>query len=130
MLSKCQIRHLVLKPCSCHLLIGSKIVFWLNLHCSSFYLYSTLVYFLALHLTFLLNAERSVQKLLDNNVVPVAAVVIMACNRPDYLERTVESILKYGSRLNHSFSKGKKISILVFYSWFPKMFPKLELLPT
>ena len=66
------------------------------------------MYFLALHLTFLLNAERSVQKLLDNNVVPVAAVVTMACNRPDYLERTVESILKYGSRLNHSFSKGKK----------------------
>jgi alpha-1,3-mannosyl-glycoprotein beta-1,2-N-acetylglucosaminyltransferase len=76
------------------------------------------VYFLALHLTFLLNAERSVQKLLDNNVVPVAAVVIMACNRPDYLERTVESILKYGSRLNHSFSKGKNIysSILLLIS--------------
>ncbi|VAH85171.1 unnamed protein product [Triticum turgidum subsp. durum] len=27
--------------------------------------------------------------------LPVAAVVIMACNRPDYLQRTVESILKY-----------------------------------
>jgi hypothetical protein len=27
--------------------------------------------------------------------VPVAAVVIMACNRADYLERTIESVLKY-----------------------------------
>ncbi|XP_020683561.1 alpha-1,3-mannosyl-glycoprotein 2-beta-N-acetylglucosaminyltransferase-like [Dendrobium catenatum] len=26
---------------------------------------------------------------------PFAAVVIMACNRPDYLERTIESVLKY-----------------------------------
>jgi alpha-1,3-mannosyl-glycoprotein beta-1,2-N-acetylglucosaminyltransferase len=57
-----------------------------------------------------------VQKLLDKNVVPVAAVVIMACNRPDYLERTVESILKYGSCLNHSFSKGKKKTILFLIS--------------
>uniref|UniRef100_A0A0A9BGP8 Alpha-1,3-mannosyl-glycoprotein 2-beta-N-acetylglucosaminyltransferase n=1 Tax=Arundo donax TaxID=35708 RepID=A0A0A9BGP8_ARUDO len=45
--------------------------------------------------------KRSVQNLLNKNVVAVAAVVIMACNRPDYLQRTVESILKYGSRLNH-----------------------------
>ena len=29
--------------------------------------------------------------------VPVAAVVIMACNRADYLERTIESVLKYVS---------------------------------
>ena len=49
------------------------------------------------------------QKLLNKNVVPVAAVVIMACNRPDYLERTVESILKYGSRLNHLFPKSEMI---------------------
>jgi alpha-1,3-mannosyl-glycoprotein beta-1,2-N-acetylglucosaminyltransferase len=53
--------------------------------------------------------KRSVQKLLNKNVVPVAAVVIMACNRPDYLERTVESILKYGSRLNHLFPKSEMI---------------------
>lgn len=26
---------------------------------------------------------------------PVAAVVIMACNRPDYLDRTLNSVLKY-----------------------------------
>lgn len=84
--------------------------------------------FLILLLTSLLNAERSVQNLLSKDVVcsvlvlltvlfilllymicltrsalqvPVAAVVIMACNRPDYLQRTVESILKYGSCLNH-----------------------------
>ena len=49
------------------------------------------------------------QKLLNKNVVPVVAVVIMACNRPDYLERTVESILKYGSRLNHLFPKCEMI---------------------
>ena len=27
--------------------------------------------------------------------IPVAAVVIMACNRPDYLERTLKSVMKY-----------------------------------
>lgn len=27
--------------------------------------------------------------------VPVAAVVVMACNRADYLEKTIKSILKY-----------------------------------
>uniref|UniRef100_A0A0E0K7E0 Alpha-1,3-mannosyl-glycoprotein 2-beta-N-acetylglucosaminyltransferase n=1 Tax=Oryza punctata TaxID=4537 RepID=A0A0E0K7E0_ORYPU len=39
--------------------------------------------------------KRSVLTLVNNNVVPVAAVVVMAYNRPDYLQRTVESILKY-----------------------------------
>ncbi|CAO2203694.1 unnamed protein product [Urochloa humidicola] len=47
--------------------------------------------------------KRSVQKLPNNNVVPVAAVVIMACNRPDYLERTVESILKYQTSVASKF---------------------------
>jgi len=47
--------------------------------------------------------KRSVQKLLNKNVVPVAAVVIMACNRPDYLERTVESILKYQTSVASKF---------------------------
>lgn len=28
------------------------------------------------------------------NDAPVAAVVVVACNRPDYLERTVQGILK------------------------------------
>lgn len=32
----------------------------------------------------------------------MAAVVIMACNRADYLERTVESILKY-VHVDHCF---------------------------
>lgn len=35
--------------------------------------------------------------------VPVAAVVIMACNRPDYLERTIESILKHHSTVASKF---------------------------
>ncbi|CAN6251603.1 unnamed protein product [Urochloa humidicola] len=47
--------------------------------------------------------KRSVQKLLNKNVDPVAAVVIMACNRPDYLERTVESILKYQTSVASKF---------------------------
>ncbi|XP_006648181.1 alpha-1,3-mannosyl-glycoprotein 2-beta-N-acetylglucosaminyltransferase [Oryza brachyantha] len=47
--------------------------------------------------------KRSVQNLVDNNVVPVAAVVVMACNRPDYLERTVESILKYQTSMASKF---------------------------
>ncbi|WOL05310.1 alpha-1,3-mannosyl-glycoprotein 2-beta-N-acetylglucosaminyltransferase [Canna indica] len=38
---------------------------------------------------------KSVQNLIGESEVPVAAVVIMACNRPDYLDRTVKSILKY-----------------------------------
>ncbi|XP_062212836.1 alpha-1,3-mannosyl-glycoprotein 2-beta-N-acetylglucosaminyltransferase-like [Phragmites australis] len=47
--------------------------------------------------------KRSVQNLLNKNVVPVAAVVIMACNRPDYLQRTVESILKYQTSVASKF---------------------------
>uniref|UniRef100_A0A0E0MII6 Alpha-1,3-mannosyl-glycoprotein 2-beta-N-acetylglucosaminyltransferase n=1 Tax=Oryza punctata TaxID=4537 RepID=A0A0E0MII6_ORYPU len=35
--------------------------------------------------------------------VPVAAVVVMACNRPDYLQRTVESILKYQTSVASKF---------------------------
>ncbi|WOL13432.1 alpha-1,3-mannosyl-glycoprotein 2-beta-N-acetylglucosaminyltransferase [Canna indica] len=31
----------------------------------------------------------------EKKEVPVAAVVIMACNRPDYLERTIKSVLEY-----------------------------------
>ncbi|KAJ6708286.1 ALPHA-13-MANNOSYL-GLYCOPROTEIN 2-BETA-N-ACETYLGLUCOSAMINYLTRANSFERASE-RELATED [Salix viminalis] len=41
--------------------------------------------------------RKGVQKVVDKSQVPVAAVVIMACNRADYLERTIESILKYQS---------------------------------
>ncbi|CAL9177794.1 unnamed protein product, partial [Musa hybrid cultivar] len=38
---------------------------------------------------------KNLQNLIGKHEVPVAAVVIMACNRPDYLERTIESVLKY-----------------------------------
>ncbi|KAK4477278.1 hypothetical protein RD792_016492 [Penstemon davidsonii] len=38
-----------------------------------------------------------------NDQVPVAAVVVMACNRADYLERTIKSILKYQSPLASRF---------------------------
>ncbi|KAM3695851.1 hypothetical protein ACB098_07G165200 [Castanea mollissima] len=37
--------------------------------------------------------RKGLQRLTDK--VPVAAVVIMACNRADYLERTINSVLKY-----------------------------------
>uniref|UniRef100_A0A0E0NND4 Alpha-1,3-mannosyl-glycoprotein 2-beta-N-acetylglucosaminyltransferase n=1 Tax=Oryza rufipogon TaxID=4529 RepID=A0A0E0NND4_ORYRU len=47
--------------------------------------------------------KRSVQTLVNNNVAPVAAVVVMACNRPDYLQRTVESILKYQTSVASKF---------------------------
>ncbi|KAG6763254.1 hypothetical protein POTOM_033794 [Populus tomentosa] len=41
--------------------------------------------------------RKGLKKLVDK--VPVAAVVIMACNRADYLERTIESVLKYQSSI-------------------------------
>lgn len=41
--------------------------------------------------------RKGLQKLISNEQVPVAAVVIMACNRADYLERTIKSVLKYQS---------------------------------
>ncbi|KAF4380141.1 hypothetical protein G4B88_011215, partial [Cannabis sativa] len=37
--------------------------------------------------------RKGVQRLIDK--APVATVVVMACNRADYLERTIKSILKY-----------------------------------
>ncbi|XP_015579636.1 alpha-1,3-mannosyl-glycoprotein 2-beta-N-acetylglucosaminyltransferase [Ricinus communis] len=37
--------------------------------------------------------RKGLKRVVDK--IPVAAVVIMACNRADYLERTVKSILKY-----------------------------------
>lgn len=39
--------------------------------------------------------RRGVQRLIDKAQAPVAAVVIMACNRADYLERTIKSVSKY-----------------------------------
>lgn len=39
--------------------------------------------------------RKGLEKITDKEQVPVAAVVVMACNRADYLEKTVKSILKY-----------------------------------
>ncbi|KAE8712838.1 Alpha-1,3-mannosyl-glycoprotein 2-beta-N-acetylglucosaminyltransferase [Hibiscus syriacus] len=39
--------------------------------------------------------EKTLQRIIDKTQVPVAAVVIMACNRADYLERTIASVLKH-----------------------------------
>ncbi|XP_027356683.1 alpha-1,3-mannosyl-glycoprotein 2-beta-N-acetylglucosaminyltransferase isoform X3 [Abrus precatorius] len=39
--------------------------------------------------------RKDLQRLINKVQVPVAAVVIMACNRADYLERTINSVLKY-----------------------------------
>ncbi|KAJ7978709.1 Alpha-1,3-mannosyl-glycoprotein 2-beta-N-acetylglucosaminyltransferase [Quillaja saponaria] len=39
--------------------------------------------------------REGLRRLIGKVQVPVAAVVIMACNRADYLERTVNSVLKY-----------------------------------
>ncbi|KAH6786200.1 hypothetical protein C2S52_005752 [Perilla frutescens var. hirtella] len=41
--------------------------------------------------------RKGVQKLVGDVQAPVAAVVVMACNRADYLDRTIKSILKYQS---------------------------------
>ncbi|XP_058004554.1 alpha-1,3-mannosyl-glycoprotein 2-beta-N-acetylglucosaminyltransferase isoform X2 [Hevea brasiliensis] len=41
--------------------------------------------------------RKGLQKVADK--APVAAVVIMACNRADYLERTIKSVLKYQSSI-------------------------------
>ncbi|PQQ18338.1 hypothetical protein Pyn_08590 [Prunus yedoensis var. nudiflora] len=47
--------------------------------------------------------RKGLDRLIDKEQVPVAAVVIMACNRADYLERTVKSILKYQSSVASKF---------------------------
>ncbi|KAL5562327.1 hypothetical protein UlMin_032074, partial [Ulmus minor] len=39
--------------------------------------------------------RKGIERMIDKEQVPVAAVVVMACNRADYLERTIKSILKY-----------------------------------
>ncbi|KAK4340527.1 hypothetical protein RND71_041989 [Anisodus tanguticus] len=39
--------------------------------------------------------SKGIKKLIGDVQMPVAAVVVMACNRADYLERTIKSILKY-----------------------------------
>ncbi|XP_051136809.1 alpha-1,3-mannosyl-glycoprotein 2-beta-N-acetylglucosaminyltransferase isoform X2 [Andrographis paniculata] len=39
--------------------------------------------------------RKNLKKFVGDLQVPVAAVVVMACNRADYLDRTIKSILKY-----------------------------------
>ncbi|CAN1304997.1 Alpha-1,3-mannosyl-glycoprotein 2-beta-N-acetylglucosaminyltransferase [Linum perenne] len=47
--------------------------------------------------------KQGLQKVVTDVQAPVAAVVIMACNRADYLERTVESVTKYQSSVASKF---------------------------
>ncbi|WJX36353.1 alpha-1,3-mannosyl-glycoprotein 2-beta-N-acetylglucosaminyltransferase [Trifolium repens] len=47
--------------------------------------------------------RKDVRRLIDKVQVPVAAVVIMACNRADYLERTINSVLKYQRAVSSRF---------------------------
>ncbi|CAN1805205.1 Alpha-1,3-mannosyl-glycoprotein 2-beta-N-acetylglucosaminyltransferase [Linum perenne] len=54
-------------------------------------------------LKFLVEDFQSMHLYLSVSEVPVAAVVIMACNRADYLERTVESVTKYQSSVASKF---------------------------
>ncbi|KVH96565.1 hypothetical protein Ccrd_001346 [Cynara cardunculus var. scolymus] len=54
--------------------------------------------------TLVQNLERKgVKGLFQQVQEPVAAVVIMACNRADYLERTIKSILKYHGSVASKF---------------------------
>ncbi|KAL8143661.1 hypothetical protein V2J09_016693 [Rumex salicifolius] len=39
--------------------------------------------------------KKGLQRVTDKLQAPVAAIVVMACNRADYLERTIKSIFKY-----------------------------------
>lgn len=47
--------------------------------------------------------ERKGLPRVTDKQVPVAAVVVMACSRPDYLGRTIESILKYQLSVSSKF---------------------------
>lgn len=47
--------------------------------------------------------RKHVRNMISQSELPVAAVVVMACNRPDYLERTIQSILKYQSKVASKF---------------------------
>lgn len=47
--------------------------------------------------------RKGLKNLVDEVQVPLAAVVVMACNRADYLERTIKSILKYHSPIASKF---------------------------
>ncbi|KAH0455790.1 hypothetical protein IEQ34_015822 [Dendrobium chrysotoxum] len=47
--------------------------------------------------------KKSLQTIFEKAEAPVAAVVIMACNRQDYLKRTILSVLKYQSTVASKF---------------------------
>ncbi|KAK4258434.1 hypothetical protein QN277_004886 [Acacia crassicarpa] len=47
--------------------------------------------------------RKGLQRMIDKEQVPLAAVVIMACNRADYLERTVNSVLKYQRSISSKY---------------------------
>ncbi|XP_019165516.1 PREDICTED: alpha-1,3-mannosyl-glycoprotein 2-beta-N-acetylglucosaminyltransferase isoform X4 [Ipomoea nil] len=47
--------------------------------------------------------SKGLQKLISSTQVPVAAVVVMACNRADYLKRTIQSILKHQTSVASKF---------------------------
>ncbi|CAI9104839.1 OLC1v1003611C1 [Oldenlandia corymbosa var. corymbosa] len=47
--------------------------------------------------------RKGLKKLISNAQTPVAAVVVMACNRADYLERTISSVLKYQKSIASKF---------------------------
>ncbi|KAF6150661.1 hypothetical protein GIB67_022273 [Kingdonia uniflora] len=47
--------------------------------------------------------RKGAQNVVDKLQVPVAAAMIMACNRPNYLERKIESILKYQGSVASKF---------------------------
>ncbi|KAF8020772.1 hypothetical protein BT93_G1257 [Corymbia citriodora subsp. variegata] len=46
---------------------------------------------------------KGLQRRMNKIQTPVAAVVVMACNRADYLERTIKSILKYQNAVASKF---------------------------
>ncbi|GAB2219285.1 hypothetical protein Droror1_Dr00006920 [Drosera rotundifolia] len=47
--------------------------------------------------------KKGLQRVTAMGQVPVAAVVLMACNRADYLERTIQSILKYHGSVSSKY---------------------------
>ncbi|KAH9654779.1 alpha-1,3-mannosyl-glycoprotein 2-beta-N-acetylglucosaminyltransferase [Citrus sinensis] len=57
--------------------------------------------------------RRGLERLVDKVQVPVAAVVIMACNRANYLERTINSVFKYVLTFRYQGSVASKYPLFV-----------------
>lgn len=72
-------------------------------------------YYLIFYLDFVWIRCSHQSTLLLNYQVPVAAVVVMACNRADYLKRTIESILKYDHPINFVSLHRQLIQLLLLY---------------